>query len=90
MNRETRRRLKQNEVLRKQSTFFSVDASKITEHQRMQEAMDEGITLGWMTAARMIRNVAKKIKGIGDKRAAEIELEYNKEFQRIRNEASKK
>lgn len=89
MNRETRRRLKQNEVLRKQSTSFSVDASKLTQHKRLQEAMDEGITLGWMTAARMIRNVAKRIKGVGEKRATEIELEFKKEFERIRLESKK-
>lgn len=67
MNRETRRRLKQNEVLKR--PVNTIDVQKAIEHKRIQKALDEGIILGFSAASHMLEEVACKIKGIGETRA---------------------
>lgn len=67
MNRETRRRLKQNEVLKR--PVNTSDVQKAIEHKRLQKALDEGIILGFSAASHMLEEVATKVRGIGENRA---------------------
>ena len=84
MNRETRRRLKQNNVL-KQSTGNG--QLSIAEHNRMRLALDEGITLGFNTAAHMVEQVAMSVAGVGEKRARMIREAFNAKFESMLEEA---
>ena len=79
MNRETRRRLKQNNVV-KQSTGNG--QLSIAEHNRMRLALDEGITLGFNTAANMVEQVAMSVAGVGEKRARMIREAFNENLNR--------
>ena len=89
MNREQRRRLKQNDLLRhpvmKQTTIQSA-----INHQKMREVMDEGIMLGFHSARSMIYQTALMVKGIGDKRAKELSELFDKrlmELAKIKDDA---
>jgi hypothetical protein len=87
MNRETRRRLKQNEVVKR--SFIPTDASKLLERQKIGRAIDEGILLGFSAASHMIEKVAKGVAGIGDKRAKMLREAFEAELKSIQAEIKK-
>ena len=84
MNRETRRRLKQNEVVKR--SVITPDAAKVAEYQRVAKALDEGIILGFSAASHLFEKVAKTISGIGEKRVAQIREAFETELKRMQNE----
>lgn len=84
MNRETRRRLKQNEVLKR--PVNTSDVQKAIEHKRLQKALDEGIILGFSAASHLFEKVAKTIGGIGEKRSAAIREAFEIELRRMQKE----
>ena len=84
MNRETRRRLKQNEVVKR--SFIAPDAAKVTEYQKVAKALDEGIILGFSAASHLFEKVAKTISGIGEKRVIQIREAFEAELKRMQNE----
>ena len=84
MNRETRRRLKQNEIAKR--PVVNTGASSFMQHERIAKAIDEGIILGFSAASHLFEKVAKDIKGIGDKRAKEIREAFETELKRIQKE----
>jgi hypothetical protein len=87
MNRETRRRLKQNEVVKR--SFIPTDASKLLERQKIGQAIDEGILLGFSAASHMIEKVAKGVSGIGEKRAKMLREAFEAELKSMQNELKK-
>lgn len=84
MNRETRRRLKQNEIAKR--PVVNTGASSLMLHERIAKAIDEGIILGFSAASHLFEKVAKDIKGIGDKRAKKIRESFEMELKRIQKE----
>ena len=84
MNRETRRRLKQNEVVNR--SVITPDAAKVAEHQRMAKALDEGIILGFSAASHLFEKVARSISGIGEKRVLQIREAFEIELKRMQKE----
>lgn len=84
MNRETRRRLKQNEVVKR--SFVAPDAAKVAEHQRVAKALDEGIILGFSAASHLFEKVARSISGIGEKRVLQIREAFETELKRMQKE----
>lgn len=82
VNRETRRRLKQSQT-NKTPVNSGVNINKALEHHRIKEALDEGIMLGFHTARLMIYNTAKKVKGVGDKRAKEISRLFDEKIEEL-------
>ena len=84
MNREMRRRLKQNEVVKR--SFLPADASKLVEHQKIGRALDEGILIGFSAASNMFEKVARTVSGIGDKRASMIREAFEIELKRLQDE----
>jgi hypothetical protein len=84
MNRETRRRLKQNVI--KNQSVIPPDQSKLAEHYRIKRALDEGIMLGFSAASHLFEKVAKTIGGIGEKRSAAIRKAFEMELKRMQKE----
>lgn len=88
MNREMRRRLQQNKVLTSKQNFIEPNQQKIIEHNRIKQAIDEGIMLGFQACRLMILEVAKNVKGIGDKRANELYKSFDERFEQLRKEVN--
>jgi len=84
MNRETRRRLKQNAI--QKQAIIPPDQAKLAEHYRIKKALDEGIILGFSAASHLFEKVAKTIGGIGEKRAAAIRQAFEIELRRMQKE----
>ena len=84
MNRETRRRLKQNAI--QKQTVILPDQVKLAEHYRIKKALDEGIILGFSAASHLFEKVAKTINGIGEKRSAAIREAFEIELRRMQKE----
>jgi len=84
MNRETRRRLKQNEVVKR--SVIMPDASKLREHERIRKALDEGIMVGFSAASALFEKVAMSVSGIGQARAKKIREAFEEEIKRIQEE----
>lgn len=79
MNREQRRKMMQS---------YRNKAIKPESHNKdlISEAMDQGIMLGFQTAAYLIKKVCGRVSGIGAKRANQIEIELMNELKRIQEE----
>lgn len=87
MNRETRRRLKQNNVSSIKQTIIPSDLQKAIDHQRISKAFDDGIKVGWHAASMMIEKVAQEVKGIGKVKASEIRRLFENTLDRIERES---
>lgn len=87
MNRETRRRLKQNEVVKR--SFIPTDNQKLMERQKIGQAIDEGILLGFSAASHMIEKVALGVAGIGEKRAKMLREAFEAELKSMQSELKK-
>lgn len=87
MNREMRRRLKQNDLQQRQITPFSHD--KLAEHIKLRKALDEGIRLGFLTAINLFESTAKTVSGIGDTRVAKIRQAFEAKLKQIEEEIDK-
>ena len=90
MNRETRRRLKSNEVVRQHSNVIQASAQTAIINKRIGDAFDDGIRTGWKCASVMIYKVAMQVNGIGEKRAAELVKLFDLKLSEIEAEANKK
>lgn len=79
MNREQRRKMMQN---------YRNKSIRPESHNKdlLAESMDQGIMLGFQTAAYLIKKVCGRVSGVGPKRAAQIEIELINELKKIQEE----
>ena len=71
MNRDMKRAF-DRKAYDKKSMPFSVDAQKIVTHNKVKQAMDEGIVMGFYCAVNMIGSICDQVSGIGEKRKQEL------------------
>jgi hypothetical protein len=79
--------LKQNEVVKR--SFIPTDGQKLIERQKIGQAIDEGILLGFSAASHMIEKVAKGVAGIGEKRAKMLREAFEAELKSLQAEIKK-
>lgn len=86
MNRETRRRLQQNQIIKQKQNVPTVDYKQALHHEQLRKVYDDGIMLGFETATYLFTKIAKNIKGIGEKRTKQIRIEFDRELERLKRE----
>ncbi len=79
--------MKQNEVVKR--SFIPTDGQKLIERQKIGQAIDEGILLGFSAASHMIEKVAKGVAGIGEKRAKMLREAFEAELKSLQAEIKK-
>jgi len=79
--------LKQNEVVKR--SFIPTDNQKLMDRQKIGQAIDEGILLGFSAASHMIEKVARGVAGIGEKRAKMLREAFEAELKSMQNELKK-
>lgn len=79
--------MKQNEVVKR--SFIPTDNQKLMDRQKIGQAIDEGILLGFSAASHMIEKVARGVAGIGEKRAKMLREAFEAELKSMQNELKK-
>ena len=88
MNRDMKRAFNRK-AYDKKSMPFSVDAQKIVTHNKVKQAMDEGIVMGFYCAVKMIGDVCDQVNGIGEKRKQEMIRLYNQKMLNLKERLHK-
>ncbi len=63
---------------------YSVDANKIIQHNKVKQAMDEGILIGFYCAINMLNSICDEVSGIGDKRKEQLILKYKERMVQLK------
>lgn len=86
MNRDLRRSMQRKTHDQK---VISYDANKIITHNKVKQAMDEGIIMGFYCAVKMIGDVCDQVNGIGEKRKQEMIRLYNQKMLNLKERLHK-
>ncbi len=65
--------------------IISYDANKIIQHNKVKQAMDEGIIIGFYCAINMLSGICDEVSGIGDKRKEMLILKYKERMKLLKD-----
>lgn len=88
MNRDMKRAFDRKAYDRKYMPF-SVDAQKIVTHNKVKQAMDEGIVMGFYCAINMLDSLCDEVAGIGEKRKGELIRKYKEKMVKLKERIQK-